>query len=279
MSNKSPEQKREIKRKRNETVGDNQKEINKKISNALSYGYTTGKLEHLREATAARMSEAMAGKFSYVDIFADESGVSDISDILSHTRKFPIRMNFLKDKHAVVEMKRNMALYFLSTEQYTPPNDIDEKNIVRDVFVTVCRYHNPDTGEENLFVYGHVYPGWKLGKLPRVGKFRRVKEKKECPLCKDMIVVGDAYDMHVSSCNGVRIVEKLDRRECPHCGFVGPKHIVSRYHDNHCEVVTGKKRPAKQPVKVCPHCGRTGAAGLMTRYHFNNCKHKPNEGL
>ena len=37
---------------------------------------------------------------------------------------------------------------------------------------------------------------------------------------------------------------------------------------------TKKRMSGKKPTTTCPHCGKVGAKGSMSRYHFDNCKHK-----
>lgn len=314
----SPEMKQEIRKKRDESIGDRKDEIYEKISNTLIERYRSGDLSHLKHIISIKTAEVMKGTLSYFDIFTGQSGRCDVDDPLVLIRKFPVQMQFLKDTQMISEMKRNAALYLLSNNVYVPPTDADIKHIVRESSIAVCRYHHQETGETNLFVYGYSYPDWVLGKRVREGKFRKVRDKKQCPNCEEMIATGVAYDRHVKACTslgddykvkcphcgvktpksksrrlhfdncssitGVKAVrsnvgKKLDMKECPHCGFVGATNIVSRYHMDNCEVVTGKKRQNKHEIKECPHCGKKGAAGLMTRYHFNNCKHKPTEGL
>lgn len=67
--------------------------------------------------------------------------------------------------------------------------------------------------------------------------------------------------------------------ECPHCGKIGPKSSMRRWHFDHCEENPNRTPPnvptgMKRQVVTCPHCGKSGGLNVMPRYHFDNCKHK-----
>jgi endogenous inhibitor of DNA gyrase (YacG/DUF329 family) len=68
--------------------------------------------------------------------------------------------------------------------------------------------------------------------------------------------------------------------ECPHCGKIGEKRLLTRYHFSNCTKITGIKHKGTsiiRPKVTCPHCNKVGGSNLMKRYHYDNCKYKPND--
>jgi len=59
---------------------------------------------------------------------------------------------------------------------------------------------------------------------------------------------------------------------CPHCGQVGSKFSMTRYHFENC-----KKNPNRNKLIICPWCDTEIQNSTMaTRWHFENCKKNPN---
>lgn len=65
-----------------------------------------------------------------------------------------------------------------------------------------------------------------------------------------------------------RLGTKQPVTTCPHCGKVGGKNVLKRYHFDNCPVYTG--RPVDEVVQCC-HCNKTGTISNMKRWHFDNC--------
>lgn len=89
---------------------------------------------------------------------------------------------------------------------------------------------------------------------------RRIANKKHRPTMQGRKLTKD-------HCNAISI-GNLGVKKANTENMKGPKS------ESHCTNISLGKRGKKLATSVCPHCGKIGGRGNMLRYHFDHCKQK-----